>query len=80
MIKPQIVIIKDRKAPIQSHRKSGTSFWRDVFESMDVADWFVLDKSDMQRVKMSATKYMRGRYRCYINSETEGTYVFTKTK
>jgi hypothetical protein len=77
---PQFTVVKDRKAPVQAMRCSGTSFWRDLFESMQVGDWFVLSKADLHRVKMSAGKYLRGRYRCYMNTEVAGTWVFTKIK
>ena len=80
MSTPQFVIIKDKKAPVQGHRKSGTSFWRDLYESMDVGDWFVLNKDEHSRVGKSANTYLRGRYRLYKNSEQEGTYIFNKLK
>jgi len=78
---PQFKVIKDRKAPVYSMKSSGRSFWLDLFESMQVGDWFLLhNQADSIRAKKSACKYLRGRYRCYMNPEVEGTWVFTKTK
>lgn len=77
----KIVIITDRKAPVHVNKRSGTSKWKDLFESMKVNDWVLIqDRKTYANIKRAATIHLRGRYRCYINPEIESTWVFTKYK
>jgi|MEHZ01.1.fsa_nt_MEHZ010103068.1_2 hypothetical protein len=77
----KIVIITDRKAPVNVNKRSGTSKWKDLFESMQVNDWILIqDRKTLANIQRAATIYLRGRYRCYMNPEIECTWVFTKYK
>lgn len=77
----ELTIISNRKAPVCQHSQSGTSKWKDLFESMKLGDWILVkDKHTYANIKRAATIHLRGRYRCYINPESKGTWVFTKYK
>jgi len=78
--KPNFEIITDQKAPVQQSHCSGTSYWRDLFESMKVGEWFILPKKHHKQTSGAASSYMRGRYRLYLHPTLEGYYVFAKTK
>ena len=75
-----ITVVKYEKPPINLHQKSGRSVWRDLFESMDVGNWFELPKRDRYRVAQAANKYLRGRYSLYHHPVKPETYVFLKNK
>jgi|TARA_R110000823_G_C15821283_1_gene489274 hypothetical protein len=77
----ELVVIHDRKAPVYNSTKSGTSKWKDLFESMKIGDWvMVKTKQNHTNIQAAAATYLRGRYRLYMNPEEEGTWVFTKYK
>ena len=77
----ELQIISNRKAPVCLRSKSGTSKWKDLFESMKINEWIhIKDKNTYANIKRAATIHLRGRYRCYLNPEENGTWVFTKYK
>ena len=48
------------------------SGWRDLFESMQRNDWFVIPKKDFGRTAAAASTYLKGRYTLYkINDRND---------
>ena len=77
----ELSIISNRKAPVYAGSTSGSSKWKSLFESMKVGEWVLIkEKHTQMNVQRAAAKYLRGRYRVYLNPESEGTWVFTKYK
>lgn len=74
------ITIRQDKAPVCHHSKSGTSRWKDLFESMRVSEWFTLNQEDYMKTSQAATKYMRGRYRLYKHPEQTDVFIFQKIK
>jgi len=75
-----VKIIRNKKAPIQKHYKSGRSKWRDTFESMNVGHWFIVPAENKYSVQNAGSLYLKGRYSLYKHPTQAETYVFKKTK
>jgi hypothetical protein len=67
-------------APRPAKRTGRSSRWRALFNDMKVGDWFVVDKKHYSKVGNAGQLYLRGKYSLYKHPETEGQYIFVRTK
>ena len=73
--------IRTSKAPARKFGHSKRSKWRDVFEGMELGNWFLVSgHQDYTATNAAAAAYMKGRYSLYKHPTKENTWVFTKTK
>jgi len=73
--------IRTSKAPARKHGRTLRGKWRDLFEAMEVGNWFTVtgDKERMATAS-AATVYLKGRYSLYKHPTKANTWVFTKVK
>jgi len=77
-----IEVIKIERNKPAPRRKfgNGKSNWKELFDSMKVGDWFVIDTSYRARVGVAANAYLKGKYSLYMHPEKDSKYIFTRLK
>ena len=70
----QVEVIRNRPAP--SVAGSHKSKWQDFFDGMYTGNWFLVAKTDRDRLNSAAYSRIPGRYRIYRSDEYPGVHVF----
>jgi len=71
--------IMSSKPPIAYSRAVG-SFYKNLFESMEVGQWFECDERTVVNIRSAAVKHARGRYSIRKHAKKANKYVYIKTK
>ena len=68
-------IITSRPAPTPANRGC-RSKWQNFFDGMHTGNWFIVSKSDKDRVYSAANSRIPGRFKLYKSNEFPGVHVF----
>ena len=66
--------------PPLGSKRSRESFYRDLFEEMEIGQWIEIPLEDRCKYQNAASKYMRGRHSLRKHAYKRDVFVFLKTR